>query len=69
MQIDGFFLADGDTSTIVWNESGERIANSGVAQLTSAFDEQGALGVYVNGSTDAASHVIIDITGYFVPVT
>jgi hypothetical protein len=69
MQIDGFFLADGDTSTIVWNTAGQRIANSGVAQLTSAFDEQGALGVYVNGSSDAASHVIIDITGYFVPVT
>jgi hypothetical protein len=67
LQVDGFFLADGNTSTIVWDGTGRRIANSGVAQLTSAFDEQGALGVYVNGSPDAATHVIIDITGYFTP--
>ena len=69
MHVDGFGSADGSASTLVWDRTGERVANSGVALLTSAFDDPGALGVYVNGSADAASHVIIDITGYYVTAT
>jgi len=65
MHIDGFGNADGSASTLVWSRTGERVSNSGVALLTSAFDEGGALGVYVGGGT-GRTHVIIDITGFYV---
>ncbi len=65
MHIDGFFTADGSASTLVWSTTGERVSNSGVAYLTSAFDQEGALGVYVGGGTGRAD-VVIDITGFYV---
>ena len=65
MHIDGFFNANVSASTLVWSRSGEQVSNSGVAYLTSAFDELGALGIYVGGGTGKA-HVIIDITGFSV---
>lgn len=65
MHVDGFFNADGSASTLLWSQSGERVSNSGVAFLTSAFDELGFLGVYVGGS-GGKTHVIIDITGFYV---
>lgn len=68
IEIDGFFNADGEQATIVWNGPGARLSNSGVALLTSAFDELGFLGAYVEGAPGAKAHVIIDITGYYVPV-
>lgn len=68
MHVDGFFYADGSASTLVWSRSGEQVSNSGVAYLTSAFDDPGALGVYVGGGTGRA-HVIIDITGFYVDAT
>jgi hypothetical protein len=65
MHVDGFFYADGSASTLVWNTTGQRVSNSGVAYLTSAFDEPGAMGVYVGG-VGGKTHVIIDITGFYV---
>ncbi len=41
MHVDGFFTADGSASTLVWSRTGERVSNSGVAYLTSAFDDPG----------------------------
>lgn len=68
IEIDGFFYADGKQATIVWNGPGARLSNSGVALLSSAFDELGFLGAYVEGAPGAKTHVIIDITGYYVPL-
>lgn len=65
MHVDGFGTADGSASTLVWDRTGQRVANSGVAFLTSAFDDPGALGVYVGG-LGGKTHVIIDITGFYV---
>ena len=68
MHVDGFGNADGSASTLVWDRTGQRVANSGVAFLTSAFDDPGALGVYVGG-VGGKTHVIIDITGFYVDET
>jgi hypothetical protein len=65
MHIDGFGTADGSASTLVWDRTGQRVSNSGVAYLTSAFDFPDALGVYVGG-LGGRTHVIIDITGFYV---
>ena len=65
MHIDGFGNADGSASTLVWDRTGQRVSNSGVAYMTSAFDDPGALGVYVGG-VGGKTHVIIDITGFYV---
>jgi len=65
MHVDGFFTADGSASTLLWDRTGQRVSNSGVAYLTSAFDDPGALGVYVGG-VGGRTHVIIDITGFYV---
>jgi hypothetical protein len=65
LQVDGFGTADGTASTLVWDTTGQRVANSGVAYMTSAFDFPDALGVYVGG-LGGKTHVIIDITGFFV---
>lgn len=68
VQIDGFAYATGETSTVNWTGAGQTVANSGVARLTSAFDEPGALGVFLGGDAAAKAHVIIDITGYYMPL-
>ncbi len=68
VQVDGFGSADGSTSTVNWSEANQTIANSGVALLGSAFDDPGAVGVYLGGTTDAKAHVILDITGYYMPI-
>ncbi len=65
MHVDGFGAADGSASTLVWDTTGQRVSNSGVALLTSAFDFTGALGVYVGG-LGGKTHVIIDITGFYI---
>lgn len=69
VQIDGFTYATGETSTVNWSTAGLTVANGGVARLTSAFDDPGALGVYLGGDTAAKAHVVIDITGYYMPLT
>ena len=67
VQIDGFFHAQGQTSTVNWSGPNETDANSGVARLTSAFDAPAALGIFVGGEPGAKAHVIVDITGYYMP--
>lgn len=68
VQIDGYSYADGSSSTVNWSSSGQTVANSGVARLTTAFDDPGALGVFLGGAPGAKAHVVIDITGYYMPV-
>jgi hypothetical protein len=68
MHVDGFGTADGSASTLVWDTTGQRVSNSGVAFMTSAFDFPDALGVYVGG-LGGKTHVIIDITGFYVDAT
>jgi hypothetical protein len=68
VQIEGFGNATGSTSTVNWSGPGQTVANGGVALLTPAFDELGALGVYLGGATNAKAHVVLDITGYYLPV-
>ncbi len=68
VQVEGYNFAGGETSTVNWSEAGQTIANSGVTRLTQAFDDVGAVGIYLGGTTDAKAHVILDITGYYLPV-
>lgn len=56
-----------EISTVAWTGPGQRVVNSGIVQ-TFEGDTDGAHLVQVGvGGTDAAAHVIIDITGYLVP--
>ncbi len=60
------------TSTVNWTESGQNIANSGTVALTEAFwNDGGTESVYflalVGGRGDAKAHVVVDITGYYIP--
>ncbi len=68
VQIDGYGNASGTTSTVNWSGADQTVANSGVAILTDAFDDPGALGIWVGGAPDAKAHVVLDITGYYMPV-
>ncbi|MEL6891052.1 MAG: hypothetical protein AAFP84_05625 [Actinomycetota bacterium] len=67
VQVDGFAVATGQTSTVNWTGPNQTDANSGVSILTQAFDDTGAVGVFVGGTADAKAHVVLDITGYYVP--
>jgi hypothetical protein len=69
LQVDGFQFATGSTSTVNWTGDGVTIANSGVAQLTEADGEPAALGLQIGGGPNAATHVVLDITGYYMPLT
>lgn len=64
VQILGPITTVGATSTINWSEDGQRLANSGNVELDGAG--QGFY-LYLDGAPFAAAHVIIDITGYYVP--
>lgn len=66
VQIDGWAFATGGTSTVNWSGPGETVANSGVARLTSAFGEPAQVGIYVGGASGAQTHVVLDITGYYL---
>ncbi|MFW2333645.1 hypothetical protein [Ilumatobacter sp.] len=68
VQVEGYNFAGGETSTVNWSEAGQTIANSGVTRLTQAFDDVGAVGIYLGGTAAAKAHVILDITGYYLPV-
>lgn len=53
-------------STLNWVQSGTDLANGGVIALgTSQFSGVGSLLVYLSGFSNAASHVIVDITGWY----
>lgn len=68
VQVDTFGYTTGETSTVNWDHSGQTIANSGVAMLGTDLGTEGVLGIYVDGLPDAAAHIVLDITGYYVPV-
>lgn len=64
----------GNTSTLNWRRDGEVIANSGVTALfesTTAANEnlENSFAVFINGTAGSSSHLVIDITGYYVPVS
>lgn len=69
LQIDTWPGDPGATSTVNWTSDGEIVANSGIVLLGTAFDDHGFVSAYVGDTDGAAAHVIIDITGYFTPVT
>lgn len=69
VQIDTSPGDQGATSTVNWTGPDQTIANSGVVLLGEAFDDTGFITVYVDGVDGAAAHVVIDITGYFTPVS
>lgn len=63
----------GNTSTVNWKEDGAFIANSGVTALFESTvpqneDLENTFAVFINGADGGSAHVIIDITGYYVPV-
>jgi hypothetical protein len=66
VQVDTSPADPGATSTVNWTAAGQTDANSGVVMLGEAFDDTGFISVYVGGTDDAAAHVIVDITGYYV---
>lgn len=68
VQVEGFGFADGSTSTVNWSSAGQTVANGGVARLTVAFDDPGAIGVHLGGLPSAKAHVVLDITGYYMPL-
>ena len=66
--IDPYDGTDGSQiSTVAWTGPGQRVVNSGVTK-TYIAEVRGAPLMQVGiGGTDAAAHVIIDITGYLIP--
>lgn len=59
---------DGTTSNVNWTGPGHTVANSGVSRLEIADDGGLIVAVKVGGSPDASAHVIVDITGYYIPI-
>ncbi|MDG1267134.1 MAG: hypothetical protein P8O03_12490, partial [Ilumatobacter sp.] len=63
----------GDTSTVNWTQTGQNIANSGTVALTRRdFDLDGPVKMvdfvaYVGGPPNAKTHIVVDITGYYIP--
>jgi hypothetical protein len=62
------------TSTVNWTQPGQNIANSGTVILSEFWDDPDEdpvkwMGVLVGGPPGAAAHIIIDITGAYVPLT
>ena len=65
----------GDTSTVNWTQTGQNIANSGTVALTRRdFDLDGPVKMvdfvaYVGGPPNAKTHIVVDITGYYIPAS
>lgn len=56
----------GSTSTVNWTGEGQTDSNAGHIQLfEGTLDNQ--FGFHVGGAGGAGTHVVIDITGYYVP--
>lgn len=64
IQISGAGTTFGSTSTLNWTEDGQVVANSGNVLIGEASQE---FYMFLDGDSFAAAHVIIDITGYYVP--
>lgn len=56
-----------DTSSINWALPDFTIANGGVVALGQSGQALGTIGIYLGGVPGAAAHVIVDVTGYYVP--
>ena len=61
----------GNTSTVNWTSDGANVANSGV---TAVFESQeinepleNTFAVFIDGVPSASAHLVVDITGYYVP--
>lgn len=65
-QVDVFGGADGSTSTVNWNGPGQTVSNSGVVGLVNVDDAGNLFEVYIGGDSEAKTHLVVDITGYFV---
>lgn len=62
----------GDTSTVNWTQTGQNIANSGTVALSKYDDGTGKavdFWAYVGGPPNAKTHILIDITGYYIPAS
>ena len=58
----------GESSTLNWTADGQTVTNSGVT-IVGTTDAEAVLlaGVSIGGGDGAAAHIIIDVTGYYVP--
>ena len=54
------------TSTVNWTQSGVNIANSGSTMLGEFDGNLGLMAVAVGGPAGTRTHIIIDITGYYI---
>jgi hypothetical protein len=60
--------AFGDTSTVNWTGPGQTVANGGNVLLYEGDVFENNLVFHLTGGGGAGAHVIIDITGYYVPI-
>ena len=58
----------GETSTVNWTSDGQTVANGGHTSLYEGATYENHLVFHVGGAGGAGAHVIIDITGYYVPI-
>lgn len=56
-----------ETSTINWVLPDFSIANGGIVALGAPGPYLGDIGVAVDGAPGAATHILVDITGYYTP--
>lgn len=61
-------VQSGESSTVNWYDADQTVANGGVA-IVGTTDAEVVLfvGVDIGGTSGASAHVIIDVTGYYVP--
>lgn len=58
----------GETSTVNWTTDGQTVANGGHALMYEGPTFENNIVFHVDGAGGAGAHVIIDITGYHVPI-
>jgi len=58
----------GETSTVNWTAAGQTVANSGDALMYEGPTFDNNIVFHLDGAGGAGAHVIIDITGYYVPL-
>ncbi len=58
----------GETSTVNWTGDGQTVANGGHALMYEGPSFENNIVFHVDGAGGAGAHVIIDITGYYVPI-
>lgn len=68
LQISAAGNSFGETSTVNWRGDGHTIANSGSALLYTGAIFDNNLVFHLGGQGAGAAHVVIDITGYYVPI-